>query len=260
MNSERALELLKKKRDDGTALPDLGDDGANFMKWRRDTEVAIRKIFGDDSRHVKEFRQIGYGVMAFPSTQTERSRAYHRGLARANSLLSSLIDEVAQFGTGDDVSEAPDVLTLIERICLRFHTVARQLQSRHSHRETLTVADEYDVQDLLHALLRVHFVDIREEEWTPSFAGGSSRIDFLLKDERIVIEVKKTRPSLKAVDVGKELAIDIARYRSHPDCICLVCFVYDPDGYIGNPKGIENDLEKLATEELKVRVIIAPKN
>ncbi|OLP45926.1 hypothetical protein BJF95_11715 [Rhizobium oryziradicis] len=151
-------------------------------------------------------------------------------------------------------------MNLVEKICLKFHSVARQLQARHNNRETLTVADEYDVQDLLHALLRIHFVDIRQEEWTPSFAGAASRLDFLLKDERIVIEVKKTRPSLKAADVGKELAVDIARYRSHPDCGCLICFVYDPGGYIGNPNGIERDLEKLATSELKIRVIIAPKD
>ena len=28
------------------------------------------------------------------------------------------------------------------------------------------------------------FDDIRPEEYTPSYAGGSSRIDFLLKDEK----------------------------------------------------------------------------
>jgi hypothetical protein len=33
--------------------------------------------------------------------------------------------------------------------------------------------DEYDVQDLLYALLRIFFDDVRPEEWTPSFAGKS---------------------------------------------------------------------------------------
>jgi len=36
-----------------------------------------------------------------------------------------------------------------------------------------------------------------------------------------------------------ELIIDIAKYRKHPDCKMLYCFVYDPDGNIRNPKGIE---------------------
>src|SRR5574341_807535 len=82
---------------------------------------------------------------------------------------------------------------MLERICSRFHLVARQLQSRHGHRDTLDVEDEYDVQDLLHALLTLEYDDIRPEEWTPSYAGGSSRMDFLFKLEQIVVEAKQTR-------------------------------------------------------------------
>jgi REase_DpnII-MboI len=50
--------------------------------------------------------------------------------------------------------------------------------------------DEYDVQDSLHALLKLHFDDVRREEWTPSYAGSQSRMDFLLKREKIVVETK----------------------------------------------------------------------
>jgi len=77
-------------------------------------------------------------------------------------------------------NETFDPLFPIETICNRFHLVARQMRARHDNRETLHVADEYDVQDLLHALLRLYFEDIRPEEYTPSYAGGSSRMDFLL--------------------------------------------------------------------------------
>lgn len=118
--------------------------------------------------------------------------------------------------------------------------------------------DEYDVQDLLHALLRIHFEDIRPEEWTPSYAGAVSRVDFLLKDEKIIVEVKKTRASLKAKDVGEQLIIDIERYRVHPDCKKLLCFVYDPEGWIANPRGLENDLTRSA-DDFQVKVLIVPK-
>ncbi|EJF8822134.1 malate dehydrogenase, partial [Salmonella enterica subsp. enterica serovar Infantis] len=116
--------------------------------------------------------------------------------------------------------------------------------------------DEYDVQDLVHALLTLHFDDIRPEEGSPSFAGSSSRQDFLLKKEKIVIEVKKTRRSLGANKIGEELLIDMARYRAHPDCETLVCFVYDPEGWVTNPKGVIDDLEGKDTEG-KTRVVIA---
>ncbi|EGM6343704.1 malate dehydrogenase, partial [Escherichia coli] len=111
-------------------------------------------------------------------------------------------------------------------------------------------------QDLVYALLTLHFDDIRAEEYTPSFAGAASRQDFLLKTEKIVIEVKKTRKSLGAAKIGEELLIDMARYRAHQDCDMLVCFVYDPDGWVKNPKGVVDDLESL-DKEGRVRVVIA---
>jgi hypothetical protein len=151
-----------------------------------------------------------------------------------------------------------DSLKLIEQVCARFHLIARQLRTRYSDRDTLIVNDEYDTQDLLHALLHIYFDDIRPEEWTPSYAGGCSRVDFLLKDEKVVIEVKKTRQTLKAKHVGEQLIIDREKYRAHPDCKKLLCFVYDPEGWISNPRGIENDLN-VKENDFEVKVMIIPK-
>jgi hypothetical protein len=146
----------------------------------------------------------------------------------------------------------------IVKICNSFHVVARQLRQRHSNRATLAIEDEYDVQDLFHALLRLFFEDVRAEEWTPSYAGGSSRVDFLLPQEKIVVELKKTRNGLGEKEVGSHLLIDIVRYQSHPDCKNLICFVYDPEGRIGNPKGLENDLNNLSSERINIITLIRP--
>ena len=152
-----------------------------------------------------------------------------------------------------------DNIILIENLMDKFHLVAKQLRQRYNERETLDIKDEYDVQDLFQGLLRIYYEDIRAEEWNPSYAGGSSRSDFLLKDEKIIIEVKKTRSTLKSKQLGEQLIVDIAKYKTHPDCKTLICFVYDPEGYIINPKGIENDLNKESTKEMKVIVKIIPK-
>lgn len=157
--------------------------------------------------------------------------------------------------------EQPNTINGIEdvaKICNTFHFVARQLRQRHDSRSTLTIEDEYDVQDLFHALLRMFFEDVRPEEWTPSYAGGSSRVDFLLRREKIVIEIKKTRNNLGAKEVGSQLLIDIARYQRHPDCKNLICFIYDPEGRIGNPKGLEDDLNDLSSEKINVITLIRP--
>ena len=111
----------------------------------------------------------------------------------------------------------------------------------------------------IHSLLSLYFDDIRPEEWTPSYAGSSSRMDFLLKDFKIVIEVKKTRKTLTDKGIGEELIIDIAHYQNHPDCALLICFVYDPERLLSNPKGLESDLvEGNKTEDLSVKIYIVP--
>jgi hypothetical protein len=151
-----------------------------------------------------------------------------------------------------------DALLLVEKLCSKFHLISKQLKSRYKNRSTLIINDEYDVQDLLHSLLYIFFDDIRKEEWTPSYAGSSSRIDFLLKNESMIIEVKKTRETLKTKQIGDELLIDIQRYQINPEYKTLVCFVYDPDGWIPNPIGVENDLNK-ASEKIKIKTIIVQK-
>lgn len=138
------------------------------------------------------------------------------------------------------------------------YIIVRQLRSRYDRRPTLDVEDEYDVQDLLHCLLRLYFDDIRPEEWTPSYAGGCSRMDFLLKNESIAIEIKKTRKGLGQKELGDQLIVDKERYRGHPSCKTLMCFVYDPDGKIPNPSGMENDLSG-QEGDLSVKVLIVPK-
>ncbi len=55
---------------------------------------------------------------------------------------------------------------VIVRIAERLHLVVHELRQRREDRQTLDVADEYDVQDLVRALLRLYFDDIRPEEWT----------------------------------------------------------------------------------------------
>lgn len=149
-------------------------------------------------------------------------------------------------------------MLLIERLCARFHRVARQLQSRHDHRATLHVADEYDLRDLLHALLTLEFDDIRPEVWTPEYAGGAVRLDFLLKLEQVVIVARLAGGDLVTGELPAQLSGDIEHYHQHPDCRTLVCFVYDPDGRFTNPRPIERELSG-DRAGLTVRVIIAPK-
>ncbi len=61
--------------------------------------------------------------------------------------------------------------------------------------------------------MRMFFDDIRPEAWTPSHAGGSARVDFFLKTDGILVEVKRTRKSLTEREIGDQLIVDIDRYK-----------------------------------------------
>ena len=176
-------------------------------------------------------------------------------IKRSRRLIRQIEIKENVVGEGTAIT---DSISNILLICRKFHTIARQLRSRHNDRPTLEIDDEYDVQDLLHSLLKIYFDDVRPEEWTPSYAGGSSRIDFLLKREKTVVEVKKTRKNLEDKEIGNQLLIDIVKYKQHPDCRTLICFVYDPEGRIGNPKGLSSDLDQRSDENMNIITVIEP--
>lgn len=189
-----------------------------------------------------------------PQTKTFEEIVEHNSQTRYCRQLVSILQAFADIRPNLVKTDYDGLLT---KLFERFHIVARQLRRRHDGRPTMEIHDEYDVQDLLHGLLRIDFDDVRPEEWTPSYAGASNRMDFLLKEDEIAIEVKMTRDGLKDKELGEQLIIDIAKYQSHPNCKCLYCFVYDPDGNVRNPRGLEKDLAELG-KGFQVKVFIRP--
>jgi hypothetical protein len=184
-------------------------------------------------------------------------RRNYTHLEEVDPILQAL-QEAYENGQIERPQESADsALARIERVLNRFHKVAQKLARRHGGKKPLKISDEYDVQDLLKALFAIDFDDVRPEEWTPSHAGSSGkRMDLLFKEHGIVVEVKKTRDTLRDKGIGEELLIDIAHYKEHPNCQTLVCFVYDPDQLITNPVGLKRDLEHHTTSALNVSVII----
>ncbi len=211
---------------------------SKFNAWRAEVLTVLRCTKLNIPEYIEQI-----------SASRNRNRSDINAL---NSTLKAIADQLNKDILCIEQTETINSNSELENIFNRFHRIARQLRTRHSSRPTLTITDEYDVQDLLHALLLLKFEDVRPEEWTPSYAGGSVRMDFLLKNEGIVIEVKKTRASMTSKILGEELLIDREKYKEHPDCKKLYCFVYDPEGLLDNPIGIKKDLEKDAEDFIKI--------
>ncbi|BEN12032.1 hypothetical protein SMETP3_25200 [Serratia marcescens] len=221
-------------------------DSGKYQNWISRVKKLIEDSYGKESDYYNDFNTVSNSWFSNYKTLI---RSY-------KPLFDAARDDLAHSAVSTNTLQESSALSLVLNILNRFPAFVRQLKRRHNGRTPLEVNDEYDVQDMVYALLTLHFNDIRAEEYTPSFAGAASRQDFLLKKEKIVIEVKKTRESLGAGKVGGELLIDMARYRTHQDCDTLILFVYDPDCYINNPLGVKTDLESKDAEG-KVKVVIA---
>ncbi|WP_417182764.1 hypothetical protein [Alistipes putredinis] len=212
----------------------------SFVNWERKSLMFLQQTYKSNPQ-VSDFEKIA------------KDNKYY--------LYDTAIKLISILRAFNDIQPAQieiDYDSILAQIFNRFNTFANQLKRRYDGRDTIEISDEYDVQDLLQALFKLHFDDVRAEEATPSYAGGASRIDFFLKDREIAIEVKMARKTLKDKVIGEQLLIDIARYKEHPNCKTLYCFVYDPSYLIHNPTGLEKDLNKKSTPELQVKVFIRP--
>gem|GEM_PF-2212891 len=152
----------------------------------------------------------------------------------------------------------PSTEEILDIIFSNFHLFCIQLKRRSREGKIgFPVEDEYDVQDILYALLKLHFPIVKREEPVPSFMGASSRIDFLLPKEQIGIEAKMPRKGLRDGKLGVEFITDFTRYPKHPECERIIFFVYDPDHLIENPALFQSDIQE-RNPEIPVDVIFSP--
>jgi len=198
-------------------------------------------------RREPPFQEIVTGLRIEMGYQLKKLQRFYDKI----DLLRSTAAAVKADPDRNDMQKLLNILT-------RFHKIAQELRDRRTDRDPFIIKDEYDVQYLLNALLYVPFDDIRKEDFAPSNSGSNSRIDFVLKSEAIILEVKMTSERLGAKELGGELLIDIGRYKSYPDCPNLVIFIYDKGDYVRNKKGLINDLESQSTPKFKVTVVITP--
>lgn len=261
INKQKALDSISGLRSRIPVLKTKEEGSPDYQSWKDEADDTVKLIFGVMSSYYTNFHEVlnpsSCGSISFGTHEHIDYKAiYLRRLDSLDSKLRSL-QNVVDLSEDDNQSQRSSVQTIM-RILERFHRFARQLRIRHQARNTITIEDEYDVQDIVHAILKLFFNDVRAEECTPSYAGGASRIDFLIKSENIGIEIKKTRPNLRDKELGEQLIIDKERYKSHHNCKTLICFVYDPEELIINPEGLASDLTE-ENEEMSAFVVISPK-
>jgi len=239
---------------------------AEHSSWFDNTAMIIRCGFGTQHPNFFDFNFSGYAVGEYQQYEREEVKEqlnFEARVKKEESCINTYIRELELMLPDEPSSQevAPpwlDACSQVLFLCRRFHRFATALANRSRGKSAVVVNDEYDVQYLLNALLRVHFDDVRSEDPAPSYAGASARVDFVLKTEQIAVEAKMTRSGLRDKEVANELLLDIARYKERGDCKILVCLVYDPSHLIANPHGLRIDLTQMSNDRLSVEVVIVP--
>jgi hypothetical protein len=94
LNKQCAIVKLNSLIEIAKTLVLKPSENQEFKKWHRDTEVAIEKIFGEGTKHSKDFEDIGYSLIAFSTSTSDYAfeEAYQSGVKTAIAVLKSFID------------------------------------------------------------------------------------------------------------------------------------------------------------------------
>jgi hypothetical protein len=144
-------------------------------------------------------------------------------------------------------------LALLDPLLRRLPLVIRQLRWRQGDRPPFRMEDERDLDDLLRALLPLHFDDVRLESRTPRYSA-CTRTDLLLAHERTALAVKWARAGLREPQLAEQGKEDVAYYRQRAGCRALVVFVYDPEALLRDRPLLETMAEDRG--DLEVRCIV----
>lgn len=155
--------------------------------------------------------------------------------------------------------QAPDT-AMVEQICKRLPHAARVLALRsRKGKVPFEIKDEYDVQDLLHAMLRAFLKYSVQEDPLPKVAGAkSSRIDVSIEELGILIEVKYVRGPDDQKRIFEEYSQDLVLYAEWAHLKTLIYLIYNSDD-LRDPEAFEklSATQEIGGKRFNVRVVLA---
>lgn len=109
------------------------------------------------------------------------------------------------------------------------NAVQKIIKNRRKDHPDFKIEDEYDVQDILYVILKSVFPKLRDEDAIGKVGAKTTKIDLIIREERILVEVKmiKEKDSNETRFI-EELKVDFESYHECKWLRKLFCFVYDP--------------------------------
>jgi hypothetical protein len=161
-------------------------------------------------------RQLGAaGILTFAGVGFA---AFQEGVDFTHELLASTL-----------AAKAPsaDVVTLLQ-VCARLQQAAKPLEHRRQGKTPFAISDEYDVQDLLHSLVRAYFKFVVSEEPIKKLANAkATRADFVVEALGTIVEVKYVHGPNDQGRIVKELGEDLLFYEQWEHLKVFIYLVYN---------------------------------
>jgi len=149
-------------------------------------------------------------------------------LAALDELRMKIVDQELEVTKFKNISSREIVL----QVLANFQNSTNKItQARRAGRSSFAIKDEYDAQDILYTMLKGIFPLMKEEDPVPRQGVKSSRIDLIIREEGILIEVKMIKEAdSNEKEFVEQLKTDIQSYHQSEWLKHLICFVYDPFG------------------------------
>jgi hypothetical protein len=165
----------------------------------------------------------------------------HNAAMRASGISDLATDRrTLPFSEGEDVTfellfegkQAPEPLAdvaLVERVCRRLAQAAKILALRSRRgKASFDITDEYDVQDLLHGVLRAYLKYSVQEDPLPKVAAAKGgRADVSVEELGVLIEIKYVRGPDDQKRIFEEFSQDLVLYAQWPHLRTLIYMIYN---------------------------------
>ena len=109
MKKEEKIKLLQEQIDELEKFPQgdfLVTLTPKFKKWLRDTEVIIENLFGNNARHISDFKYIEF--CSIDRDDNYKNKLFTISLFYAKAILTSMKEEIEKFDNTNEceISEA----------------------------------------------------------------------------------------------------------------------------------------------------------
>ena len=195
-------------------------------------------------------------VRAIRIVQTDRHQQYYANQHDERMRASNIVDMVTRrkelpfergidftndllFSSEEAMPPNPDD-AMILHLCKRLPHAARILTTRkRKDKVSYSITDEYDVQDLLHSLIRGYLKYSVQEEPLSKVAGTvSGRADIAIEELGVIIELKYARGPNDQTKLIEDFAKDLLFYAEWPHLKSLIYLIYNSSD-LRDPEALE---------------------